>query len=177
METLERERRRHASSSPQPGEAAAVARAEGLSSDGVLAAVALTAIGIGTCVRLWLLLGSRGAITGDEAVVGLMARHVVAHGQIDAFFWGQHYGGTLEVLLTAPFVAVLGNTALALRILPLALLAASCAVTYLIARRVLDRGAALCAAALLWSWPANLVWHTSREWGFYGAALLLGLAM
>ena len=61
-----------------------------------------------------------GALDGDEAVWGLMARRV-ADGELTAFMWGQGYGGTLETLLSAPLLAAFPGNVLALRLVPLAL--------------------------------------------------------
>ena len=44
----------------------------------------------GTLVRVWLL--AHLPLFGDEAVVGLMGRGILA-GHLDAFYWGQNYGG------------------------------------------------------------------------------------
>src|SRR3954447_4647055 len=54
---------------------------------------------IGAGLRLWLLLGPFAEIDADEAVVGLMALQVP--GEIPAFYWEQHYLGTIEPLTAA----------------------------------------------------------------------------
>ena len=43
----------------------------------------------------------------DEAIVGLMARHVL-DGELTTFFWRQAYGGSQEAILTAPLFWVVG---------------------------------------------------------------------
>ncbi len=49
---------------------------------------------------------------GDTAIVGLMARH----GLFAPTFWGQPYGSPLDAWVAAPFVALFGNTLLAVRL-------------------------------------------------------------
>jgi hypothetical protein len=54
-------------------------------------------------------------LDSDEAVVGLMARHLV-QGEFPRFFYGQTYGGGLEVLLAGALQCVLPNGLAALRL-------------------------------------------------------------
>jgi 4-amino-4-deoxy-L-arabinose transferase-like glycosyltransferase len=54
----------------------------------------------------------RTPVDGDTAIVGLMARHP-GHGTT---LWGQPYGSPLDAWLAAPFVAALGPTTAALRL-------------------------------------------------------------
>jgi len=54
----------------------------------------------------------RTPLDGDEAIVGLMSRHL-GHA---ATIWGQPFGSPLEPCLVAPFVAGLGTTIAAVRI-------------------------------------------------------------
>ena len=71
-------------------------------------AVAVVAAG-GLALRIWVHRGVMGTPDSDEAVWGLMARHVL-HGEFTTFVWGSPYGGTQEVLLTAPLVWVFGTS-------------------------------------------------------------------
>ena len=54
----------------------------------------------------------RTPLDGDEAIIGLMARHL-GH---DATIWGQPFGSPLEPFLVSPFVASLGTTVAAVRL-------------------------------------------------------------
>ena len=54
----------------------------------------------------------RTPVDGDTAIIGLMARHLGR----GTTMWGQPYGSPLEAWLAAPFVAALGPTAAALRL-------------------------------------------------------------
>ena len=52
------------------------------------------------CARLPFLLTGRIPFDSDEAVEGLMARHVL-NGELPAFFWGQAFKGVPEVYAAA----------------------------------------------------------------------------
>lgn len=69
-----------------------------LADDGVL----LTAFVLAALIlRMHLLVGSDFVIDSDEAIVGLMARHIRAGMGIPIFYYGQPYMGSLEALLAA----------------------------------------------------------------------------
>lgn len=54
----------------------------------------------------------------DEAVVGLMARHIVFRGELPVFYWGQEYMGALEAYLAAPLVLLSGGSVRGLKLVP-----------------------------------------------------------
>jgi 4-amino-4-deoxy-L-arabinose transferase-like glycosyltransferase len=141
----------------------------------MLRAALVAGILAGIALRVWTLSGSLGALDGDEAVWGLMARHAL-DGDLAAFFWGQSYGGTLEVLLTAPIFLVAGSGAVTVRLVPLLLSAAAAYLVWRIGRRTVGEPSARVAAVLFWMSPAYEIWKSSRAHGFYVSGQLLGLA-
>jgi hypothetical protein len=126
----------------------------------------------GAVLRLVVDRSSLGTLDGDEAVWGLMARHVL-DGELSAFFWGQGYGGTQEVLLTASFFALFGSSTAVMRLVPALLTAVAALLVWRIGRRTVDEPAARIAAVLFWVWPPYLVWKSERAHGFYGSGLVL----
>ena len=140
------------------------------------AAVAGTGLVAGIALRVWVLASPVGGLDGDEAVWGLMARHVL-DGELSVFFWAQSYGGTQESLLTALVFVVSGSGTLALRAVPMLLFALAAVLVWRIGRRTVGEPAARIAAALFWIWPAYLVWKSTRAHGFYGAMTVLALAV
>ena len=56
----------------------------------------------GLALRLAVIASPLGEIDGDEAVVGLMARHIAFLGELPVFYWGQPYLGSLEAFTAAP---------------------------------------------------------------------------
>jgi hypothetical protein len=113
-------------------------------------------------------------LDSDEAVVGLMAMHVL-RGRVPAFYWGQAYGGTLEVFPVAGLFALFGPHTLLLKAVPVALSAAVAWLVWRIGRRTVREPAATVGALLFLVWPAFFIWMSTKERGFYWAALALAL--
>src|SRR3989304_1234758 len=67
------------------------------------------------CLRIALLAAEVFPFNADEAIVGLMARHILA-GTWPPFFYGQAYLGSLDAAFVAAAFALLGETLLAIRI-------------------------------------------------------------
>lgn len=144
----------------------------------LLRALAISAIGVGIAIRFWILrsplLG--GYLDSDEAVPGLMARHFL-HGEFSTFYWGQAYAGTTEVGLIAALFGVVGSSVFALRLVPMVLYAVGTVLLWRIGRRTIGEPGATVAALLFWISPAYFVFRSTRETGYQGALLVLGLAI
>jgi hypothetical protein len=132
------------------------------------------AVVAGVGVRTWIQASPLGALDADEAITGLMARHVL-DGEVSAFYWGALYGGTQEALLTAPIFAVTGSSVLALKLVSLALYSAAAVLVWAVGRRTVGASGALVGAALFWTWPAYFVWWTTKARGYFGSGLVIGL--
>lgn len=98
----------------------------------MLVAVMLGVAGLGH--RLVMLLLDVPPTNSDEATMGLAALHVAEARHWPAFFYGQHYMGTLEAYLAAPIFAWLGPSVLALRLPLLLLYAAFLALLWVFSR-------------------------------------------
>ena len=110
----------------------------------------------------------------DEAVVGLMARHIL-QGERPVFFYGQAYLGSLDAWLTAGAFALLGQSVFALRLVQLALYLGTVATTYALGLKIYRSQWLAGAAALFMVVPSVLVTlYTSATLGGYGEALLFG---
>jgi 4-amino-4-deoxy-L-arabinose transferase-like glycosyltransferase len=147
----------------------------------------IAAIGIGIAaiaglvLRIWVYRSELGSPDSDEAVVGLMARHLL-HGQFTVFYWGQPYGGPQEALLTAPVFAVAGSSLFTLRITTLLLTGVAALLIWRIGRRIGGELLGVTAALLFWLWPPFDVMWLVHERGFYAsdvayAALLILLGL
>ena len=111
-----------------------------------------------------------------------MVRHVIDRGELTAFYWGQAYGGTQEVLLTAPLFAIAGSSWLALRLVPIVLSALASLLVWRVGRLTIGEPAARVAAGLFWIWPAFNLYQLTHQYDFYASdvvysALLLLLAL
>jgi hypothetical protein len=145
---------------------------------GVLFGLAAVA---GVVLRVWAYRSVAGTPNADEAVVGLMARHVL-DGELTTFYWGQAYGGTQEVLLTAPLFALAGSSWFALRIVPIVLSAVAALLVWRVGLRTIGEPAAAVAGWLIWIWPAFNIYVLTHQQGFYASnvvycPLLLLLAL
>jgi len=136
---------------------------------------------VGVVLRVWVYRSQQGTPNSDEAIVGLMVRHIL-HGQLTTFYWGQPYGGSQEALLTAPIFLIAGSGWLALRIVPILLNALAALLVWRVGRRTIGEPAARVAGALFWIWPAFNVFYLVHQFDFYASdvvycALLLLLAL
>jgi hypothetical protein len=134
--------------------------------------IAFAVVGVaGIALRVWAYRATLGIPNADEAVVGLMARHVL-QGEFPTFYWGQAYGGSQEALLTAPLFAIGGSSWLALRLIPIALGALTSLVVWRVGRRTIGEPAGAVAGALFWIWPPFIVYQLTHQNGFYASNVL-----
>lgn len=139
-----------------------------------LTAALVFAVAAGIGLRAWALGSFLGTPDADEAVWTLMSRHVL-HGEFPVYFWGQGYGGTIEVYLGAPFVWALGGGVTAVRVLLLLLGTVVALLVYVVGRRVVEPWQAIVAVALYWVWPAYSAFKATRVHGFYLSGQILAL--
>lgn len=110
----------------------------------------------------------------DEAVVALMAKHILA-GERPVFFYGQAYMGSLDAWLVALAFVLMGPSVMAVRAVQTVLYMGLIATTYLLGRRLLREEWAARAAALVIAFPPVLLTlYTTASLGGYGETLLLG---
>ncbi|MBZ0291554.1 MAG: glycosyltransferase family 39 protein [Anaerolineae bacterium] len=122
-----------------------------------------------------LLLAS-GAVSfhADEAVVGLMARHIL-EGARPTFFYGQAYMGSLDAWLVALGFATLGESVLTIRIVQSALYLLVVATGFGVAWRLSGRVVVALVAGLFMAVPpVNTALYTTATLGGYNETLLLG---
>lgn len=131
---------------------------------------------VGIAFRAWMLMSPIGLLDSDEAIVGLMARHMLK-GDWPVFFWGQPYGGPHEAFLAAGVFAVAGSSVLALKLVPATLSAVAAVLTWRIGRRTVGEPAAAIGASLMWVWPMSFVWWSIKAVGFYQVGFVAGLGV
>lgn len=110
----------------------------------------------------------------DEAVVGLMARHILS-GERPVFFYGQAYMGSLDAFLVAACFKLFGQHVWCIRLVQSLLYLGTLATTVAIGREAFGSIKAGVLAALLLAFPTvNVTLYTTASLGGYGEALLLG---
>ena len=128
----------------------------------------------------FLLYGSR-FFDSDEAVEGLMARHVLT-GEFPLFLWGQRYKGVPEVYLAAAAFRLWPAGVITLKAVTLACCAAYACLNFHLVARLFSRRVAWIATALLIAGPPSLVlWTLSGSAEIVmtflaGTSLLLGIS-
>ncbi|MGD0807237.1 MAG: glycosyltransferase family 39 protein [Anaerolineales bacterium] len=136
----------------------------------------------GLGLALLLAIGGKLALLGaqvfpfnaDEAVVALMARHIL-QGERPLFFYGQAYMGSLDAFLTAALFALFGPQVWVVRALEALLFAGTITVWYFFCAEAFDSLTVARIAVLLLAVPPVLVTlYTTVSIGGYGEALLLG---
>jgi 4-amino-4-deoxy-L-arabinose transferase-like glycosyltransferase len=131
---------------------------------------------VGLGLRIAVLAGPLGRPNADEVLTALMARHLPSDG-FPVFVWGQHYGGTAELLPVALSLRVFGWSATSLHLPDIGLAAAIAVLVWRLAIRVVDRRVALAAGLVAWVFPGTALWFGLREQLFYPLTVVLGLAM
>jgi hypothetical protein len=129
----------------------------------------------GIALRIWLLRLPTGVLDGDEAIVGLMARHLLHHHEFTTFYWGQNYGGSLTAIVMAGVFSVFGSSTTTLKAVPIGMSAIAALLVWRLGRRTIGEPGATLAGLAFWVWPTNYVWLATKERGFYWACIILGL--
>jgi len=135
----------------------------------VLVAAALVA----GFIRVWIVFHS--ALDADQAIVGLMAQGI-RNGHLQAFYWGQHYGG-VEPYPVAAMFAAFGDSPQVLNLTASVLALATALVVWRVGRRLFGPAAAMAAAVLSWIWSESTLWNSTREYGFHEVGLLLAMVV
>lgn len=99
--------------------------------------------------RLLFLLSAYHDINSDEAITGLMARHILFGQDFPVFFYGQARSGSLEALLSIPLFFLFGASVLSLKLTPLVFSIMLLVTTYIFSRVVFGQIVGLIAAFLV----------------------------
>ena len=125
-------------------------------------------------LKIWLLIQRAIPFNSDEAVVALMARHILA-GERPVFFYGQAYMGSLDAWFVAGGFALLGENVWVIRLVQGLLYMMVMVSTAILGQRVLGSSRAGDLAAVFLAIPAvNVTLYTTVSLGGYGEALLIG---
>ena len=99
----------------------------------------LAIVALGLLPRLYLIFSTNSVIDADEAIVGLMAKHILEGRPWPIFYYGQYYMGSFEALLTAVVFMLFGQSNFTLKLTPLIFSLLHIALVYALARRFTNR--------------------------------------
>lgn len=124
--------------------------------------------------RLILLKLGAFPFNSDEAIVGLMAKHIL-QGERPIFFYGQAYMGSLDAFLVSFAFKIFGIHVWVIRFVQIFLFALTLIALYMFVIIAFDddKIAFLSSSLLVFS-PINLVLYTTVSLGGYGEAFLIG---
>lgn len=134
----------------------------------------LTCLATSVVFKTWLVASGRVPFNADEAVVALMAKHIL-QGERPVFFYGQAYMGSLDAWLVALGFALFGEEVWVIRAVQTLLYTATIVTMFWLALRIFhSKTSAHMAAWLMAIPPVNMMLYTTASLGGYGEALLLG---
>jgi MFS family permease len=130
---------------------------------------------LGAALRLDFLVHS--ALDADEAIVGLMAKHMAEGASPPIFYYGQHYMGSFESLFVGILFNLFGISTFALKIVPFAFSMLLIPLVYFIGATIGGRLAGQLSALVMAAAPASLIlWSSKARGGFAELIFLGGLA-
>lgn len=130
----------------------------------------------GLLLRLDFLVASDWVIDSDEAIVGLMAKHIAEGAPWPTFYYGQHYMGSFEALLVALVFKLFGLSLIGLKLVPLLFSLWMIVLVYDLAFEFGGRRAARIAALLCAFPPAPLVIWSAKARGGFVEIVVIGTA-
>lgn len=129
---------------------------------------------LGLIWKLILLEDQAFPFNADEAIVGLMGRHIL-DGMRPIFFYGQAYMGALDAYLVAIGFRIFGSDVWVIRLVQTLLFLGISITTIQLSLRLHDNKRAALLSALLLAIPTvNFMLYTTVSLGGYGEALLIG---
>jgi hypothetical protein len=127
---------------------------------------------VATIVRWQMVLRAYLLPNSDQAIVGLMARHIVA-GERPVFYWGQPYNGTLEAYMTAFLYHLGANGYAALHVAPMLFSLLFVGASMALCNQLYGRRLALLCGLYLSVGPAELIAYS--VWPGYNYVQAMGL--
>lgn len=134
----------------------------------------LTLLIIAFLLRLALISHSWPAMNSDEAVMGLMAKHMAEGQGIPLVIYGQAYMGSLEAMLGSVFYHLFGTSIFALRLGLLVIFILFLSSMYFMTRLLYDQQLALITTALLCLGTPEIFLHQLFAAGGYPEIVWLG---
>ena len=124
---------------------------------------------IGLFLRIYAVHVNSYVIDSDEAIVGLMAKHINNdfRDSLPIFYYGQDYMGSLEAILTSVVFKLFGQNNFNLKLIPIIFSVLHIWLSYLLARCFLNQRFSLLAALFCAFAPnALILWSSKTRGGF-----------
>jgi 4-amino-4-deoxy-L-arabinose transferase-like glycosyltransferase len=151
---------------------------EGSRSAGRRRLLVVALVVVGFLLRFDFMRAISFTIDGDEAIVGLMGKHILEGRNIPVFYYGQHYMGSLEAMMASISFLVFGMNSFALQLVPLVWSLALIPLMYLLGASVFGARAGVVAALLTAvPPPALLVWSSKARGGFMEVVVLGAISL
>lgn len=135
----------------------------------IVSLLILTATGLGFSY----LINPIDHFDADEAIVGLMARHIL-NGHIPVYFYGQGYMGSLESMLAAGYFAVFGSSVFTLKLAPLTFYILFLILQYSLIRKFGNIALALITLAITVCFTNTMILWSIKARGGFTATLFWG---
>ncbi|RIL12382.1 MAG: hypothetical protein DCC75_00555 [Proteobacteria bacterium] len=133
---------------------------------------------VAALLRLDFLIANNFIIDADEAIVGLMGKHISEGRPIPVFYYGQHYMGSLEALAASLLFEWFGISQAALKVTPLFFSLLLVPLIYALTLELGGRTAARSSALLMAVPPCALVvWSGMARGGFIEVVFLGAVAL
>lgn len=138
----------------------------------------ITILCAATLLRLVMLWYHYPGLNSDQAILGLIGRHIVNKGEHPIFFYGQSYMGTAEGYLAALFFFIAGGSSFTTLTLGMILINILFLYTlYVLTRRLYSQSLAFFTLILLTFGSTELMQRYMKGIGGYPEMLLLGALM
>jgi hypothetical protein len=128
-------------------------------------------------VQFWVVGSNRIPLNSDQAIVGLMAKHILERGEHPVFYYGSAYAGSLEPHYVAGVFAVLGASADSYRTAMGGLVLLMLLGVWAVTRAAFGRTAGILALAYLSVPPFYFLYKGLTSDGHYDAFNLFTLAV
>ena len=128
----------------------------------------------GVGLKISLLLGGAIPFNADEAIVALMARHILS-GDRPIFFYGQAYMGSLDAFLVAGVFRLVGSSVWSIRLVQIGLFSLTILSTAYLCKKLTGSWKVAVLAAWFLAIPnVNITLYSTVSLGGYGEMLLIG---
>jgi hypothetical protein len=129
---------------------------------------------VAAALKIGLLLTGVVPFNADEAIVALMARHIL-EGERPVFFYGQLYMGSMDAYLISGMFKVIGNQVWGVRLVQIGLYSLTIVTTALLGKQLTGKWKVGILAAWFLAIPnISTTLYTTVSMGGYGEMLLIG---